>query len=129
MRRAARYGIVALTLAALAGFVVRAGRARRADEAKVTTAEDLAYGRVGAVELKLDLARPAEGPGPFPAVVVIHGGGWRGGSKDSNRGILFQFARQGYVAISPQYRFCPQETFPAQVVDVKAAVRSLRTHA
>jgi acetyl esterase/lipase len=33
------------------------------------------------------------------------------------------------VAISPQYRFCPKETFPAQVHDVKAAVRWLRAHA
>ncbi|HEX8202048.1 MAG TPA: alpha/beta hydrolase [Isosphaeraceae bacterium] len=104
------------------------GPARGADEAPVTE-QDLGYRRVGATELKLDLARPAGGRGPFPAIVVIHGGGWRGGSKDSNRGLLVQWARQGYVAISPQYRFSPQETFPAQVHDVKAAVRWLRAHA
>ena len=37
--------------------------------------------------------------------------------------------RKGYVAISPQYRFCPKETFPAQVEDVKAAVRWVKSHA
>jgi acetyl esterase/lipase len=123
MRRNIRLSFCVLTLAALAGS------ACGADEPEVTTAENLVYRRVGAVELKLDLTRPAEGHGPFPAIVVIHGGAWRAGSKDSNRGILLQLARQGYVAISPQYRFCPQETFPAQVHDVKAAVRWLRTHA
>jgi acetyl esterase/lipase len=96
---------------------------------KVTTAYNLVYARNGGTELKLDLARPAEGTGPFPAMVVIHGGAWRMGQKSLMRGMLQEFARRGYVAIAPQYRFCPQETFPAQVHDVKAAVRWLKTHA
>ena len=75
------------------------------------------------------MARPAEGDGPFPVVFVIHGGGWRGGSKDGNRPALVEFAKRGYVAVSPQYRFCPKETFPAQVHDVKAAVRWVKAHA
>lgn len=100
-----------------------------ADEPKIKTDDDVVYAKAGDVELKLDLAEPAEGEGPFPAVVVIHGGGWRAGSKDSNRPVLAEFARRGYVAISPQYRFAPKDTFPAQVHDVKAAVRWLRSHA
>lgn len=95
---------------------------------KVVTLNDVVYAKVGDVELKIDVARPAEGPGPFPAVLVIHGGAWRGGDKASNRGMLAEFARRGYVAASPQYRFCPKDTFPAQVHDVKAAVRWLRAH-
>jgi acetyl esterase/lipase len=62
-------------------------------------------------------------------MVVIHGGAWRMGQKSLMRGMLAEFARRGYVAIAPQYRFCPQETFPAQVHDVKAAVRWLKAHA
>jgi acetyl esterase/lipase len=96
---------------------------------KVTIDNDLVYTKVGTTELKLDMARPAEGDGPFPAVLVIHGGGWRGGDKAGNRPALAEFARRGYVAISPQYRFCPKETFPAQVHDVKAAVRWLKANA
>jgi acetyl esterase/lipase len=101
----------------------------RGDEPKVTAENDLVYTKAGEAELKIDIARPAEGDGPFPAVLVIHGGGWRGGSKDQSRGALLEFARRGYVAASPQYRFCPKETFPAQVHDVKAAVRWLKAHA
>jgi acetyl esterase/lipase len=97
--------------------------------AKVDTAYDLVYTRVGDQEMKLDLARPGDGEGPFPAVVVIHGGAWRAGDKASNRQVLERLARRGYVAISPQYRFCPKEIFPAQVHDVKAAVRWLKAHA
>lgn len=115
-------------LAAYLGLAVLLAPAVRADEPPVTT-HDIVYTKVGDQELKLDLARPASGDGPFPAVLVIHGGAWRGGDKASSRPLLVQFAQRGYVAISPQYRFCPKETFPAQVHDVKAAVRWLRTHA
>jgi acetyl esterase/lipase len=96
---------------------------------RITTAYNLEYTRAGGKELKLDLARPAEGDGPFPAMVVIHGGAWRMGNKSLMRGMLAEFARRGYVAVSPQYRFCPQDVFPAQIHDVKAAVRWLKAHA
>ena len=100
-----------------------------AEPPKTTTEQDIVYTKAGSVELKLDMARPAEGDGPFPAVLVIHGGAWRQGNKADVRQILPQFAKRGYVAISPQYRFCPKDTFPAQVHDVKAAVRWLKTNA
>jgi acetyl esterase/lipase len=121
-----RSRIVAMSLMAVA---VLAPATRAQDQAaKITTANDIVYTKVGDAELKLDLAAP-EGDGPFPALLVIHGGGWRGGNKADVRPLLAECARRGYVAISPQYRFCPKETFPAQVHDVKAAVRWLRSHA
>jgi acetyl esterase/lipase len=101
---------------------------RGADE-KVITELDIVYAKAGATELKLDLARPAQGEGPFPAVFVIHGGAWRAGNKADVGPVLPEFVSHGYVAISPEYRFCPKEPFPAQVHDVKAAVRWIRTHA
>lgn len=104
-------------------------RARADEPPKVATEFDLVYAKAGDTELKLDLARPAGDSGRYPGVLVIHGGAWRGGSKDQMRGALSEFAQHGYVAISPQYRFCPKETFPAQVHDVKAAVRWLKTNA
>jgi len=96
---------------------------------KTTSEIDIVYTKAGTTELKLDLSRPAEGDGPFPAVVVIHGGAWRGGNKSDLRPLLAVFAQRGYVAISPQYRFCPKDAFPAQVYDVKAAVRWLKGNA
>lgn len=110
-------------------MITLSATASRADEVKVTNEYDVVYAKPGETELKLDLARPAEGDGPFPAVLVIHGGGWRGGNKRDMRPALAEFAKRGYVAISPQYRFCPKDTFPAQVHDVKAAVRWVKTHA
>jgi acetyl esterase/lipase len=119
----AKLGLAALTL------IVWAVPISSADEPKIITNYDLVYSKVGSTELKLDIAYPVEGSGPFPAVVVLYGGAWRTGNKWGNRPILAQFARRGYVAISPQYRHCPKDIFPAQVHDVKAAVRWLRSHA
>ncbi len=51
------------------------------------------------------------------------------GNKGDVGPVLVEFANRGYVAISPQYRFCPKEQFPAQVHDVKAAVRWLKANA
>jgi acetyl esterase/lipase len=90
---------------------------------------DVVYGKAGDVELKLDLAKPQEGHGPFPLVVCIHGGAWRAGSKAGYAGRLKELAKRGYVAASVEYRFCPLYKFPAQVEDVKCAVRFLRAHA
>ena len=120
--------IRALRKAALAGLLVPAvGLA--ADEAKVTVKNDVTYATVDGQELKFDVAMPAEGNGPFPAVLVIHGGAWRGGNKKDTGSLLPQFAKRGYVAVSPQYRLIPKAIFPGQVHDVKAAVRALRARA
>ena len=99
------------------------------DDPRISTVNDLVYATVGDLQLKLDLAVPVEGTGPFPAVVVFYGGAWRTGNKWANRPILAEFARRGFVAIAPQYRHCPANLFPAQVHDAKAAVRWLRVHA
>jgi acetyl esterase/lipase len=116
-----------LLLCSAALVVPDAFRALPSDD-NVMSEDDVAYTTVNGTSLALDMARPSKGDGPFPAVVVIHGGAWREGNKSSNRPLLAKYAAHGYVAISPQYRFCPKDPFPAQVYDVKAAVRWLRTH-
>ncbi|MFM7131530.1 MAG: alpha/beta hydrolase fold domain-containing protein [bacterium] len=90
---------------------------------------DVVYTKAGDVELKLDIARPAGTGDSLPTVLVIHGGGWQGGNKESNRRFLDQLAAKGFVAISPQYRLVPKAIFPAQVHDVKAAVRWAKANA
>lgn len=120
---------LSIGLAAAVVLSFGAPRVRGADEAKVKEERDIVYTKAGGTELKLDLATPAQGDGPFPAVLVIHGGAWRAGDKKDVGRVLSEFAARGYVAVSPQYRFCPKEVFPAQVHDVKAAVRWMKAHA
>jgi acetyl esterase/lipase/rhodanese-related sulfurtransferase len=92
---------------------------------------DIAY-RDGNPMWKLDLAMPAKRDGaPLPAIVFVHGGGWRGG--DKRQGYFLQgaldYAQKGYACITVNYRLSGEAPFPASVEDVKTAVRWLRAHA
>ncbi len=78
--------------------------------------------------LTMDIATPKQRQGPFPAVVCIHGGGWKSGSKKEMLPCLYTLAQQGCVAVSIDYRLAPSHHFLDQVDDCKAAVRFLRTH-
>ncbi len=85
---------------------------------------------------KLDLYLPDVGAGPFPVVVFVHGGAWQFGSKDmplsgkNGFGALRAMLQaNGFAVASVQYRFVDAAPFPAQLHDVKAAVRYLRNHA
>ncbi len=91
--------------------------------------QDVEYGKGGDEVLHLDIARPEKESPPRACVVVIHGGAWRAGNKSAHTNIVFDLAKRGYVAATVQYRFCPKHRFPAQVEDVKCAVRYLRAHA
>ncbi len=78
--------------------------------------------------LMMDIARPAA-PNPRPAIIVIHGGGFSGGSRDSYAPLLSRLAQHGYVAASIDYRLAPGSQFPAPLQDVKVAIRFLRANA
>jgi acetyl esterase/lipase len=91
--------------------------------------KDVVFGKGGTTELKLDLAMPRDGEGPYPAVVCIHGGGWVGGDRKQMKQTIEVLAGRGYVAISPDYRLAPRDRFPAQIEDCKAAIRWLRANA
>lgn len=89
---------------------------------------DVVYSVVGKDSIRLDvyyMERPEE---PLPLIIWIHGGAWRGGDKRSAR-----FAREllgkGYAVASINYRLSGKATFPAQIIDCKAAVRWLRANA
>lgn len=79
--------------------------------------------------VNLDMLTPAQGTGPYPAVLVVHGGGWLSGSRTDLRGLLLQLSRWGILGVSVDYRLAPAARFPAQIEDVKCAVRWLRAHA
>jgi acetyl esterase/lipase len=98
-------------------------------DAEITIARDLTYGKGADAELKLDLAMPKLGVGPFPAVAFLHGEGWRAGNRQQMNHFIEGMARMGYVAITVEYRLVPTARFPAQIEDCKAAVRWLRANA
>jgi acetyl esterase/lipase len=90
---------------------------------------DIVYSRAGGEDLKLDVCAPKNLRGPFPAVVLIHGGGWEGGCKGGFQATSLALAERGYVALTIDYRLAPRHKFPAQLDDCRTAVRWLRAHA
>jgi acetyl esterase/lipase len=87
-----------------------------------STTIDVEYGRVGETVLKLDLHLPKAGNAPL--IVYVHGGAWRAGSKADVpiAGLL----DHGFAIASVDYRLSTQARFPAQIHDIKAAIRFLR---
>ena len=91
----------------------------------------------GVRPLELDLWLPPETPEPVPAVVFLHGGGWRAGSRHlagpafagAEPNPFEQVARAGIAVASADYRLSGEARWPAQLHDVKAAVRWLRARA
>lgn len=76
---------------------------------------------------RLDLYRP-QGPGPFRLVIWIHGGGWMSGD-ENNVNQAIGLACSGFAVASIDYRLSDEAIFPAQIQDVKSAVRFLRANA
>ncbi len=91
--------------------------------------KNIEYSNPDDQHLQLNMARPKAGSGPFPAVICIHGGGFRAGTRDGFDGLCIQLAERGYVAVTVSYRLAPKYQFPAAVYDVKAAVRWMRANA
>jgi acetyl esterase/lipase len=90
--------------------------------------EDVVYGKVDGTELHVDIAYPKQTPAkPMPAVLLIHGGGWAGGT---HKGYLPTYlAQNGYFLATVEYRLSGEAPWPAQIEDCKLAVRWLRANA
>src|SRR5262245_7471846 len=81
------------------------------------------YGKPGGYALRLNLHVPA-GAGPFPAAILVHGGGFDGGSRATNMSPTFQpLADAGFAWFSIDDRMAPDFRFPEAREDVDAAIR------
>jgi len=95
----------------------------------VIFARDVEYSNPDDQHLQLNLARPKNAGGALPAVLCIHGGGFRAGNREGYNALCIKLAQHGFVAATVGYRLAPKYQFPAAVHDVKAAVRWLRANA
>lgn len=90
--------------------------------------EDIEYLRHGEKPLLARLYRPS-GPGPFPAVVEVHGGAWTANDRTTNVAIHEPLARAGVVVMAIDFRMPPAAKYPASLCDINFAVRWLKHHA
>lgn len=80
-------------------------------------------------DLKLHLLMPEDAKKEYPCIVWLCGGGWMQIDKSAHMIYLADLARRGFVVASVEYRMSVEEHMPAQICDVKAAIRYLRAHA
>jgi acetyl esterase len=90
---------------------------------------DVVFARVGELELTLDAHVP-EGTGPFPTAILVHGGGFIKGDKNTYITPLFEpLSDANYTWFTINYRLAPQHRWPACLEDVESAIRWVRAHA
>ena len=90
----------------------------------------LTYASPNGTDLVLDLYLPANAiRHPIPVVLFLHGGGWSGGTRTTGPDFGRFFAQDGFAMASIEYRLTPSVTFPANVEDVRSAVRWLKANA
>ncbi len=127
-------GLLAALAAILGGAVAAqaapaASRTNQADGAYRLLA-DVPYGMGSNTPLLMNITLPNPEPvKPVPAVILLHGGGWSGGTRGGMMSQCFLVAQHGYVGVSVEYRLSGQAPFPACLQDCKAAVRYLRANA
>jgi acetyl esterase/lipase len=123
---------LALLASALAApAAVTQSEARGGEAATAVVHRDLVYAE-RSEKNKLDLYIPLRG-GPFPLIVMVHGGGWAGDDKKDGGPLqvaeMKRLPALGYAVASINYRLSGEATFPAPIHDVKGAIRWLRAHA
>ncbi len=98
-------------------------------EGRVEIREDVVFGSGGGRDLRCDVYTPPDDEAGRPAVLLVHGGGWRSGEKTQLRGYGILLGRAGYVCVATEYRLVDESPWPAQIHDVKAAIRWMRANA
>lgn len=99
-----------------------------APAAAVTVLRDLVFSEPSTGgELRLDLHLPEGVPGPRPVIVWLPGGGWQRAARGMGPHLGRLFAQRGYAMADVEYRSSRTAIWPAQLHDVKAAVRYLRS--
>ncbi|WP_078084084.1 alpha/beta hydrolase [Microbulbifer mangrovi] len=102
-----------------------------APNASTVVQRDLVYRQLGERALRLDIFRSeSAGAGERrPAVLLVHGGGWRSGNRTLQEPMAIYLANRGFVTATVEYRLSLEAHYPAGVRDVKAALGWLRNHA
>ncbi|MNK76465.1 Carboxylesterase NlhH [compost metagenome] len=89
----------------------------------------IVYCTYGKRKMKLDVFFDKNKKEKQTAIILIHGGGWRSGSREQHHQMAQKLATLGYVCFTPEYRLSTEALFPAAVYDIKASIRWVRENA
>ena len=85
--------------------------------------QDVIFATGGGRDLRCDVYAPADARGNLPGLILLHPGGWREGNRGMMQETAMRIAPEGFVCIASEYRLTPEAPWPAQIEDVKAAIR------
>ncbi len=88
---------------------------------------DVVFGTGGGRDLSCDIYRPDTPNGA--GILLLHAGSWRRGDKTTMAGQAEMLTAEGYTCVASEYRLTPESPWPAQIHDVKAAMRWMRAEA
>ena len=98
-------------------------------EGRVTVEENVVFATGGGRDLHCDVFLPPVAGAGRTAILLVHGGGWLQGDRSQLRGYGILLARYGFVCVASEYRLSGEAVWPAQIHDVKAALRWVRANA
>ena len=97
--------------------------------ASIRIDENVEVGAVAGRSLHVDIFYPDNPPGPIPGLLFLPGGGWRTADRAPLKDRFgLHMARHGYLFVAGEYRVMDEAPWPAQIQDVKAIIRWMRTH-
>jgi acetyl esterase/lipase len=99
------------------------------DSQRVNVEYDVVFGSGGGRDLRCNVYTPPAASHNGAAVLLVHGGGWREGDRSQLHGYGILLGRKGYTCVASEYRLTPEAKWPAQIEDVKAALRWMRANA
>ena len=96
-----------------------------------TVEQNVTYCTMGGVAVHMDVYYPDTNNGPWPVVMIVHGGAWSLGDKTTTPDLAAQpgLNARGFLVVSINYRLAPSFPWPSMIQDAKCAVRSLRANA
>nr|WP_199078399.1 alpha/beta hydrolase [Pedobacter sp. ASV19] len=96
---------------------------------QVTEHRNLVYGRIGERSLHLDAFLPKTSTKPAPAILIIHGGGWRSGDRSQHIPLAQHLAAAGYACFTAEYRLSTEALYPAAADDLRKALDWIKANA
>lgn len=103
-------------------------KVQKPDNKEISRSKDLVYKSINARELHLDAFFNRQ-KALQPAVILIHGGGWKSGSKTQMHYLAQEIAAKGYSCFCIEYRLSGEAKYPAAILDVKEAVKYVKSNA
>ena len=94
----------------------------------IKVSKDVEYKNSDGRSLKADIYHPFTYGQKYPAIILVHGGGWISGSKENERFLAQELASKGYVVMAVNYSLSDVAKYPAAAEDIEDALKFIKKH-